>query len=917
LNSVADALSDLETALYSTAHKTTPDFDDVWKIFHNSLTSSNTFPTTIVLDAIDECQKPKPFIRVLHELVTTNSTIKVLVTGRTVGPHVDGFQSHATPIIDMSQDDASHDIASFVEHKVSRMPRLRGPSHKHLRNSLLYELGKPENHGGMFLWAYLMCKDVKQQIDIQSIWSALKRLPRNLSDVYINIIEKLNDYPPELQDFSRLVLKWVVGSRRPLTFSELEEALIVSHNTKSKLFHTGGYGLLWSRKDIVDACGCLVSYTGLDDGDILRVVHLTASEFLKSRSKASSKGQEFFVGQGEADYFLGKACIYYLTEGGLQKDPFLSRRCLAIDSRPHVSPQHKTEEIPQPNDGPDNEEITDFIKRHPFLSYANLYWPNHVRGAFYYLENSFDHDQCQQTLRQISYKIELFSDLDTSLYWLEDYIKRVGIESLQEMAEYFQQLSISLDMNKCTEWFTRIIICLEVYYDTILNDPKMVHFCLARPGTSDHVKTEILRRAPQPSGTWKAGNIELVGYHSESDSLYGIKKLSHGIRLYRRMIRKTRTFIPVTYIDESNSGEMWKLDSAAIDDSGTFIAAVFEPTFGPSCQMVCWKIIAASDTIRPDEWAVLLTEGEIDKERFAAFKFKYYEDFSGMGAHVSFGANNTLITPCGIFNILSKQVDPLKSIFYRPDTSKYVGHSRSSGVCGILFSGDGTRVARVFYNHDLEVLTIDGLSILKRSFENIRALEMAAFSYSGSRIIVNDKAGHFFKLLCLDIQENKVFVLQQPPAYNNWISTITIAINISVAFTRDERNVVVLSENYLFIYPLERVDGSSVTSIITARYLSSDCFSDRILLARGTISKKDIIIYIGDTGKIVEKTLESAVDMEKWSNDLVEDSDAYALQVCSQQLSTDGRRIMFLEKSWYSPESMRKKHVNTNVFPNS
>ncbi|CCX34592.1 Similar to WD domain-containing protein [Ajellomyces dermatitidis ATCC 18188]; acc. no. EGE77513 [Pyronema omphalodes CBS 100304] len=61
LNSVADALSDLETALYSTAHKATPDFDD-----------------------------------------SPQTTIKVVVTGRTAGPHVNGFQSHATPIIDMS-----------------------------------------------------------------------------------------------------------------------------------------------------------------------------------------------------------------------------------------------------------------------------------------------------------------------------------------------------------------------------------------------------------------------------------------------------------------------------------------------------------------------------------------------------------------------------------------------------------------------------------------------------------------------------------------------------------------------------------------------------------------------------------------------------------------------------------------------
>lgn len=411
-----------------------------------------------------------------------------------------------------------------MEHKVSRMPRLRGPSHEHLRNSLLSELGKPENHGGMFLWAYLMCKDVKQQIDIQSIWSTLRRLPRNLNDVYINSIEKLNDYPPELQDFSRLVSRWVVGSRRPLTFSELEEALMVSHNTKSKLFHTGGYGLLWSRKDIVDACGCLVSYTGLDDGDIIRVVHLTASEFLKSRSKASSKGQKFFVGQGKADCFLGKACEDYLTDDRLRKDPFLSRRCLSIDSRPHVSPQRETWQEAQFNNGPDNEEITDFINRHPFLSYANLYWPNHVRGAFYYLENSFDQDQCQQTLRQISYRIELFSDLDTFLYWLEDYIKRVGIDPLREMAEYFQQLWVSLGMNKCAEWFARIIICLEVHFYEIFNDPQMVHFCLARPGTSAYIKTEVFSYGPQSSVTQNADDIEFVGYHSESDSLYGIKK---------------------------------------------------------------------------------------------------------------------------------------------------------------------------------------------------------------------------------------------------------------------------------------------------------------------------------------------------------------------------------------------------------
>lgn len=224
-----------------------------------------------------------------------------------------------------------------------------------------------------------------------------------------------------------------------------------------------------------------------------------------------------------------------------------------------------------------------------------------------------------------------------------------------------------------------------------------------------------------------------------------------------------------------------------------------------------------------------------------------------MGGHVSFGADNTLITPCGIFNILNKQVNPLESLFY------------NVRVRCTLFSGDGTRVARVFGNQEIEDLTIHGVSILKRSFEDILDLEIKAFSYSGSKLIVS-YTSCTFDVLYVDIQENEVFEVQQPYEYND--SFRRFGHHTSVAFTRDERNEVVLSENSLFIYPLENVDGSSVTAINTPRYLSSDCFSNHILIAQGTIS--DIIIYIDYTGKIVEKMLGSALDI---SNDLPEDLD--------------------------------------------
>ncbi|KAG6843504.1 hypothetical protein H0H93_000785, partial [Arthromyces matolae] len=187
-------------------------------------------------------------------------------------------------------DDVKHDIASYTRFKIGKIERLRGDQHTSLRSAVTAELGKVENHQGMFLWSYLMCKEVKHQLNIAAIWRLLKNLPKGLDALYSRICIRLAENELH-REFGKSVLQWIVASSRPLRFAELEQALKAMHlQDQSDTFFDDavydaefGLGLLWSRKDIVEACGDLVTYSGLSDGDMIGLVHLSARHFLCSR----------------------------------------------------------------------------------------------------------------------------------------------------------------------------------------------------------------------------------------------------------------------------------------------------------------------------------------------------------------------------------------------------------------------------------------------------------------------------------------------------------------------------------------------------------------------------------------------------------------------------------------------------------
>lgn len=274
-------------------------FEDLWAVFVATITAQ-ALKIVVILDAIDECRRSKVILRELRALATSQ-LIKVLITGREQGEH----QSECATIgvmIHITISDVDKDIAAFVRYKVSKIERLQSPRLRNIKDRVINDLSDKSNHKGMFLWAYLMCKDLKNMGNIAEIERLVHRLPRGIADLYVNILKRLSHLPEEQRAFSRHVLEWIVVSNRPLKFLELEQGLKMGHPELIAMFDDedgdtyaqdrpdheesgtlqSGSGLIWSRKDIVRVCGSLVTYSGEADGDTIGLLHLTTKEFLSS-----------------------------------------------------------------------------------------------------------------------------------------------------------------------------------------------------------------------------------------------------------------------------------------------------------------------------------------------------------------------------------------------------------------------------------------------------------------------------------------------------------------------------------------------------------------------------------------------------------------------------------------------------------
>ena len=110
---------------------------------------------------------------------------------------------------------------------------------------------------------------------------ALSTLPKDLSETYRRILLKILDEGEATAKTAEKILRWLIGSMRPLQLSELEEAIMIESGTSML-----NEKLRITTTSILASCGSLVEE--FQDQDGLRRVKLSHSTVGVSTSFALS-----------------------------------------------------------------------------------------------------------------------------------------------------------------------------------------------------------------------------------------------------------------------------------------------------------------------------------------------------------------------------------------------------------------------------------------------------------------------------------------------------------------------------------------------------------------------------------------------------------------------------------------------------
>ena len=193
------------------------------------------------------------------------------------------------------------------------------------------------------------------------ITMTLKALPRTLDGTYDRILCKISDKsssqylrPPSFQ--ARVILRWLVYSRRPLTLHEIAEVLAIDLEevpqvNLEKRCHDPAEilticpGLLATVPE-VKVRGVRLWRHDPQDTDIVRLAHYSVQEYLVSNRIREGPAQDYGMYDGTSHAAIAGACLAYLQ---------------SID-KVHLA-------------------LAEIRQRYPLADYAANYWMVHAREA--------------------------------------------------------------------------------------------------------------------------------------------------------------------------------------------------------------------------------------------------------------------------------------------------------------------------------------------------------------------------------------------------------------------------------------------------------------------------------------------------------------------------------------------------------
>ena len=187
-----------------------------------------------------------------------------------------------------------------------------------------------------FLLTELHLKSLVELDNPKAVLRALGRLPIELEASYDDAISRIERQPDQYRNRAKQVLSWISFTLRPLTVTELRQALAVELGSR-EMDKSG----LPALTRLVSVCAGLVAVDR--QSQVIRLVHeTTQTYFARNRLKLFPKAQQE----------ISKVCLTYLSFDALAKGP-----CS--------------------NDG----EMESRLRELPFFDYAAHHWGDHVRES--------------------------------------------------------------------------------------------------------------------------------------------------------------------------------------------------------------------------------------------------------------------------------------------------------------------------------------------------------------------------------------------------------------------------------------------------------------------------------------------------------------------------------------------------------
>ena len=303
MDSIPPAVQDL----YHKCSGQAPQLDALLDLLYNI--TMETFETTyLILDGLDESPERELLLQGLRRLSeATNSTrsVVMLLSSR---PEYDIRQALcATPTFIIKPQHVEVDMETHVRAELAKMPKLR-TLNVSTQDSLISDLVKRAD--GMFRW--IQCQlDMLQRIrTLRALRDALQTLPTGLDETYDRILMSIDEGDHE---YVLRMLYWLVGSKRPLSFTELAEAIALNPDKD----HLDPAERLMFPEEIFELCGSL---TRMEEDQTVVLAHFSVKEYLLSGhlARKDERLAKFALDSDSSRRHLSMCILSYVLSIGLR-----------------------------------------------------------------------------------------------------------------------------------------------------------------------------------------------------------------------------------------------------------------------------------------------------------------------------------------------------------------------------------------------------------------------------------------------------------------------------------------------------------------------------------------------------------------------------------------------------------------------